>query len=625
MQDPREKLVGHRGRFTRRALLLGGAQVGLFGVLGWRLYQLQVVESSKFSLLSDENRISAHLLAPRRGVITDRFGEPIATNTKSLLVSVVPEQAEDLEETLDRLAAFVPVTETARDRALRLARRQSAFVPIVIADNLTWRQFSQINLLAPSLPGVQTDVGWRRVYHHGYDMAHIIGYVGAGDKAEVNEDPMVRLPGFRVGKVGVEKGFDHELRGHAGVVKLEVNAYGRTIRKLDQTESEPGRDLVLTIDHQLQDIALKRLAEERRASVVALDAQTGDVLVMASTPSYDPNTIVGGLTEEDWRALMTAEDDPLTNKAIRGQYPPGSTFKVAVALAGLEAGVITPKTKIWCPGGYFYSGHYFGCWRKRGHRGVQLHKAIKESCDVFFYETARQLGINRLAAGARKLGLGQTYDCGLSLQKPGVIPDPKWKRATLSLPWYGGETIIAGIGQGFVLTTPLQLAVMTARIASGRQIVPRIVRPAPGEKEVLAPPLDIALEHLEVVRAGMVGVVNEGGGTAGRSRLPIPGVLMAGKTGTSQVSEASSGRKTHQLEWKDRDHALFIGYAPTDTPRYAVAAVVEHGGGGSAAAAPVVRDLMTELIQRDPLARPVYVAKPAPRRTAGGTTRGGES
>jgi penicillin-binding protein 2 len=369
---------------------------------------------------------------------------------------------------------------------------------------------------------------------------------------------------------------------------------------------------------------MERLKDERRAAIVALDARTGEIIAMASTPSYDPNAIIDGLKEGMWESMANAEDDPFTNKAIRGQYPPGSTFKMVTALAGLEAGVIDLKTKFRCYGGYSYSNAYFGCWRKRGHGAVWVRRAIKESCDVFFYNVAERIGITKLSAMGRKLGLGKTYEFGLPLQKPGVMPTPGWKRATLGKPWYGGETIIAGIGQGFVLTTPLQLAIMTARIATGREVVPRIVRPNPDEKVELARPLDIKPEHLAVVREGMWAVVNEGGGTAGRARISIAGVEMSGKTGTSQVNTASSGRRSGSLKWEQRDHGLFVGFAPSDNPRYAVAAIVEHGGSGSRAASPVVRDIMTALIERDPVSRPTYVASDSLRKTAGDKRRPGE-
>ena len=608
-------------RFTRRLLMLGAGQVGLFGVLGWRLRQLQVVEGEKYSLLAEENRINIQLLAPERGLIFDRFGRPVASNTDRMRVFVVPELTKNLNESLDRLGRVIDISVRVRQRVLRLARRQSPYVPIVVDDKLSWRQFAEVNILAPNLPGVQTDILSVRRYHGGADVAHIIGYVGAAGKVEVKEHPVTRLPGFRIGKAGVERGFETRLRGKAGIVKLEVNARGRAIRRLDKFDAQRGRELVLTIDLDIQHKAMARLKDERRAAIVALDVRTGEVLAMASTPSFDPNMLITGLKEGEWSSIARSEDDPLTNKAIRGQYPPGSTFKMVTALAGLHAGVITQKTKFHCYGGYSYSNAYFGCWKKKGHRAVNVRKAIKQSCDVFFYNVAERLGISKLSAMGRKLGLGQTYDCGLPMQKAGVMPTPGWKRATLGEPWYGGETIISGIGQGFVLATPLQLAVMTARIATGNEVIPRIVRPNSDETIEQPKLLDIDPEHLAIVREGMWAVVNEGGGTARRARIPIAGVQMAGKTGTSQVNTASSGRRSSELKWEQRDHALFVGFAPADNPRYAVAAVIEHGGSGSRAASPVVRDIMTALLERDPSSKPAYVARDDLRKTAGGEPR----
>lgn len=617
VDEAQAALKRQRRRFTRRALMLGAGQVGLFGLLGWRLHQLQVEEAPKYTLLSDENRINVQLLAPARGAIVDRFGQPVANNLETYRVLLIPDLTRSVGESLDRLEAIIPVGPATRARAIRLATRQSAYIPIVIANKLTWQQFAQINVLAPQLPGIQTDILPVRRYHNGHAMAHIVGYVGAASKSEIHDDPVVRLPGFRVGKSGVERGFEEQLRGEAGNVKLEVDAYGRAIRKLDREDSEGGRELVLTIDQELQEKTMERLSGERRASVVALDVRNGEVIIMASTPSYDPNMLVDRLSADGWRNLAKAVDDPLTNKALRGQYPPGSTFKMVTALAGLEAGAIDTRTTIHCWGGYSYHNAHFGCWRKGGHRAVKLHKAIQQSCDVYFYTVAEKIGISKLSAMGQRLGLGQTYDFGMPLQKPGVMPTPDWKRATLGQPWYGGETVIAGIGQGYVLTTPLQLAVMTARIASGNKVLPRIRRPDPDEKIAPPEPLDIPEDHLEAVRKGMWAVVNEAGGTAGRARLEIPGVEMAGKTGTSQVHSASSGRLTASLEWEQRDHALFVAYAPADNPRYAVAAVIEHGGSGSATASPIVRDVMTALISRDPVTRPGYVSHDAQRRTAG--------
>lgn len=608
-------------RFTRRLLMLGAGQLGLFGVLGWRLRQLQVIEAPKYSLLAEENRINIQLLAPSRGLIFDRFGKPVASNTDSMRVFIVPELSKNITDSLDRLGRIIPISGKVRKRVLRKARRQSPYIPIVVDQTLSWRQFAQVNVLAPSLPGVQTDVMSVRQYHGGSDMAHIVGYVGAANKEEVSEHPVTRLPGVRVGKAGVERGFEPRLRGKAGIVKLEVDARGHAIRKLDTLDSEQGRELVLTIDRDIQRKAMERLKDERRAAIVALDARTGEIIAMASTPSYDPNTIIDGLKEGTWANMAHAEDDPFTNKAIRGQYPPGSTFKMVTALAGLEDGAIELNTKFSCHGGYSYSRAHFKCWKRGGHGRVSVRKAIKQSCDVFFYNVAERIGITKLSAMGKKLGLGQTYEFGLPLQKPGVMPTPGWKRATLGQPWYGGETIIAGIGQGYVLATPLQLAVMTARIATGREVVPRIVRPGPNEHIEPPKPLDIEPEHLDIVRQGMWAVVNEGGGTAGRARIPIAGVQMAGKTGTSQVNSASSGRRSSSLKWEQRDHGLFVGFAPADNPRYAVAAIIEHGGSGSGAASPVVRDIMTALLERDPVSKPTYVARDPYRKTAGDKRR----
>ena len=513
-----------------------------------------------------------------------------------------------------------------RARVLRLARRQSPYIPIVVDDTLSWRQFAQVNVMSPGLPGVRTDILSVREYHGGHNMAHIVGYVGAADQEEVNEAPVTRLPGFRVGKTGVEKGLEPKLRGKAGVVKLEVDAHGNAIRKLETLASEPGREVVLTIDSRGPEgghgAAQGRTPRRRRGTGRPHRRDPGDGVdpeLRSQRHRLRPEATGSGIP---WPMPRTTRSPTRT---IRGQYPPGSTFKMVTALAGLEAGEITHEDAVPLLWRLFLFQRLFRLLEEaRASRDKRVRKAIKESCDVFFYKVAERIGITKLSAMGHKLGLGQTYDCGLPLQKPGVMPTPGWKRANLGKPWYGGETIIAGIGQGFVLTTPLQLAVMTARIATGRAIVPRIVRPYPDEQVEEAEPLDIKPEHLEIVREGMWAVVNEGGGTAGRARLPIAGVEMAGKTGTSQVHSASSGRKSSSLKWHQRDHGLFVGYAPADNPRYAVAAIVEHGGSGSRAASPVVRDIMTALMERDPVGKPGYVARDAERKTAGGTASGGE-
>jgi len=593
-----------RFRFSRRALLVGAGQIGLFGLLGWRLHQLQIRDSSEYRLLSDENRMMMQLVAPARGAIYDRFGAIIAENRENLRVLVLPAFCKSLPGTLDALSRIVPVSAATRDRVMRAARRQSGYYPVLVAEGLTWRQFGLLNVLAPQIPGLRMDRSAYRKYHHGRSMGHVVGYVGMAGKREVDLDPVMRLPGFRTGRAGVEKSFDRELRGRPGSIQYEVDVHGRVIRELGSTPSTKGSDLVLTVDHHLQTVALDRLKEHRVASVVVMDVVTGGILALASTPAFDPNAVAFHPDPKQWRALARAKDNPLQNRGIRGQYPPGSTFKMVTALAGLSAGVIDSKETMRCPGGYRVGRKRFRCWKSHG-GGINLHEAIKQSCDVYFYETAKRVGIDYLALVSRHLGLGRTYDCGLAGEKPGLIPDVAWKRAALMQPWYTGETVIAGIGQGFVLTTPLQLAVMTSRIATGRAVLPKLVL-SPDAPTETWPELDFDPAHLDFVRRGMIAVVNEPRGTARRSALEIPGVLMAGKTGTSQVV---STRNEHKLSPYEREtHALFVAYAPADAPRYAAACVVEHGGGGSRAAAPIVKDVLTEALLRDPARRPAFVA-----------------
>ena len=600
-----------RHRFSRRAVLIGGTQAGLFGLLLWRLRQLQIVETSEYRLLSDENRMSVHLVAPARGALYDRTGRTIAEDKENFRVIVIPAFCQDLRATLEAISEIVPVSAADKDRVMRAARRQSGYFPVLVTEGLSWRQFTLLGLLAPQLAGVRPDRATYRRYHHAGSMGHVVGYVGMADKAEVDEDPVMRVPGFRIGKAGIEKGLDRELRGSPGTINYEVDAHGRVIRELSSTPSLRGKDVVLTIDQELQAIALKRIEGLRVASIVVMDVLTGGILVMASYPNFDPNEVSFKIDPRKWAELARAKDHPLENRALRGQYPPGSTFKVVTALAGLETGVITPNETMTCPGAYQFGRRTFRCWKRHG-GGINLHEAIKQSCDVYFYETVKRVGIDRLAETCRKLGLGQIYDLALAGQKQGIVPDAAWKRKRFGQPWYPGETISCGIGQGYVSTTPLQLAVATARVATGTAVVPRLVVPHDRAFEPF-PILQVDPQHLQLVRAGMYGVVNEPKGTAGRSALALPDVKMAGKTGTSQVISA---KNQHKLKgWEGETHALFIAYAPYDSPRYAAACVVEHGGGGSRAAAPVVRDVMTEVLLRDPGAKPAFVASNQPGLT----------
>lgn len=615
MAQNNEELIRLK-QLGRRALLLGGGQLALFGLIAGQLYKLQVLESDKYKLLAEENRINIKLLTPPRGQILDRFGVQLAVNEQNYRVVLTREQTPDVDATLDRLGQILSIGEEERARVLRDVRRNRAFVPVTVAENLTWEQVSRIEVNAPDLPGIAIEVGQTRLYPYGTLLSHILGYVAVVSEAELqgSDDPLLQLPDFRIGKNGIEKSYDRALRGKAGTSQVEVNAVGRMIRELSRQEGEPGRELITTLDASLQAYSMQRLLGETAASTVVMDVTNGDVLAMASNPSYDNNLFTRGISAAEWKTLIEDPLKPLGNRTISGTYAPGSTFKVAVALAALEAG-INPENTVYCPGVYSLGNAKFHCWKRGGHGHTNLHDGLKHSCDVYFYDVAKRVGIDRIAEMAFKLGLGKPTGIDLPGEKGGVIPTRDWKLANLNEPWQGGETLVTAIGQGFVLTTPLQLAVMSARLCNGGfAVTPRLTRgfrdqraddPAPPVFE----PLGVSAAHLAVVIAGMNGVTNEQGGTAYRNRITEEGWEMAGKTGTSQVrritmAERAQGvTKNEDLPWHRRDHALFISFAPVHAPRYACAVVVDHGGGGSAVAAPIARDILVEAQRRDPLAR----------------------
>jgi penicillin-binding protein 2 len=607
--------TGRTKQFTRRTIILGGAQTLLLAGLAGRMYQLQVVESDRYKTLADENRINMQLLPPPRGRIFDRFGRPLAVNQLNYRLVVVPEQAGDLEQSLAALDMLVPIEPHERERILREAQRKRNFVPITVRENLSWEEVSRIEVHAPDLPGTMIDVGQTRHYLTGAETAHIIGYVGAVSETELEGDPVLALPGFRIGKNGAEKIFEPRLRGKAGSRQVEVNAFGRIIRELRRDEGQPGDDFVLTIDMGLQEYANARISHES-ASAVVLDVHSGEVLALVSSPSFNPNSFTTGISHTEWNALMANPRFPLTNKAISGQYPPGSTFKMMVALAALEGGVMGAHQEVFCPGHMDLGNARFHCWKRGGHGRMNMYTGIARSCDVYFYEVAKRVGVDTIAAMARRFGLGDKLGIELPAERKGLVPTRDWKLAVHGVPWQKGETLVIGIGQGFLLTTPLQLAVMTARIANGGIAVkPKLVRETqrgghrlPDGREPF-PSMGLSAAHLAVVQKGMTDVTNDERGTAYGARIEEPGMAMAGKTGSVQVKRITKAErergvtKNEDREWKDRDHALFVGYAPVDSPRYAVSVVVEHGGGGSKAAAPIARDILREVQRRDPARR----------------------
>ena len=602
--------------FTRRLAMLGGLQALMVTSLAGRLYYLQVIEGEKYRLLSDENRINHRILFPPRGLIVDRFGIAMATNSPSYRAILVAEQTPNLKATLEAFSAIVPLSERDIAKAMKERQHTQDFKPITVKDDLNWEEVNAVELNLPDLPGISIEIDQKRVYPFGGITSHILGYVAVPNEKDVERDPdpLLKQPGFRIGKNGLERQYDSPLRGGAGESQLEVNSFGRVIRELARQEGQPGGDLVTTLDIGLHQFAHQRLSSEMAGAAAVMDVYTGDLLALVSTPSYDPTAFYRGLTTDEWQELSNDIYGPLNNKAVGGQYAPGSTFKMITALAGLRAGV-SPNDHVYCSGVTVLGSARFHCWKREGHGSLDMTNALKFSCDSYFYEIARRAGIDRIAETARLFGLGNVEGLDLPGEKPGLIPDTQWKKATFGDIWHPGETLVAGIGQGFITATPLQLCVMAARIANGGYAVrPRLVRRITDESQndegtPVFPSLELSPDHLKVLRTGMDMVSNTERGTAYRSRIDIPGMELAGKTGTSQVRRITMAErargvlKNDQLPWNQRDHALFVAFAPVHAPRYACSVVVEHGGGGSAVAAPIARDILIECQRRDPSRR----------------------
>ncbi len=578
-------------------------QLGVAGLLAARMRQLQVEEADQYRLLAEENRINLRLLPPARGQIFDREGRLIAGNVANYRVVIVREDAGDLEETLARLQSLVVIDPDDLERARREMERRSPFVPVTVADRLSWDELARVAVNAPALPGITPEVGLSRDYPMRADFAHVVGYVGPVSDYDLSRDPdpdpLLQIPRFQIGKTGVESKMEDALRGAAGAKRIEVNALGRVMREIGRQAPDPGADVQLTVDAGLQNFVQERLRDESAAAVV-MDVNTGDLMAVGSAPSFDPNLFIRGISGADYGALTSNEYRPLATKSVQGAYPPGSTFKMMVGLAALEAGVIGPGETVWCPGYVALGNRRFHCWKRGGHGNMDLNESLEQSCDVYYYELSQRVGIDAIAAMSRRFGLGVDFaDLPLSAVRSGIMPDKAWKQENHGASWRIGDTLNASIGQGYVLSTPLQLAVMTARIASGRAVMPRLVRsvdgvPVPAPE---APSLGVSARSLDLIRNGMDAVSNSSRGTAARSRT-VGDLRMAGKTGTSQVrnitaEERASGVVANdQLPWNRRDHALFVGYAPVEAPRYAISVIVEHGGGGSTAAAPPARDIL---------------------------------
>ncbi len=607
MRRPPRDTEDSARRINRRALFMGGCMAATMAVLAGRMRYLGIDQSDAFSLLAEQNRVNIQLLPPARGLILDRNGKLIAGNEQTYRVVITREGAGDVDLVLNRLSHLIPLTQEDLTRVLKDMAKNPAFVPIPVADRLSWEEFSSISLNAPALPGVTPDVGLSRLYPRDTDFAHVVGYVGPVSEKDLegieNPDPLLHIPKFQIGKIGVEKWTEDVLRGSAGNRKIEVNHVGRIMRELERAEGQSGADLTLTLDADLQNFLQVRLGDQSAACVV-MDVQNGDIMGAVSAPSFNPNLFVRGISNADYRALMDNDHRPLANKVAQGAYPPGSTFKIVTALAALADGQIDTDTTVSCPGYLDFGGRKFHCWKSGGHGKVDLARALAESCDVFFYDVAQKVGIEKISEMGKTMGLGQRHDLPMSAITEGILPTKEWKQARFNQDWRIGDTINASIGQGYVLASPLQLAVMTARVATGRLVVPRLVKAVDGVEVAIAEALPLGMEtsHLQTVRAGMDQVVNGQHGTSYAARIDNAAMLMAGKSGTSQVRNISAAeRETGVVDnvdrpWKERDHALFVAYAPADAPRYAVAVVVEHGGGGSLAAAPIARDALLRVM-----------------------------
>lgn len=578
--------------FTRRAMLLGGAQAVFGGVLVARMAYISVVENERYNLLSESNRVNMTLIPPRRGWIVDRFNKEIATNRIDLRVDIIPDRVRDKEGIVTKLQQLLSLDAETVARVRSDMKTAQGFQPVQVSQSLTQAQYDAVNVHLPELPGVAPARGFSRYYPTGAAVAHLVGYVGAANAEQYKKekDPLLITPGFKVGKDGIEKVLDAKMRGQPGAKRSEVTARGKLVRELETKPDVMGGTVHMTVDAGLQEYAARRMGLES-GSCTVIDLLTGDILAMVSMPAFDPNSFSDGIGHIEWKMLREDDHKPLLNKTLQGLYPPGSTVKPAAAMAALGAG-IDPNQTVYCPGGYRLGNRTFRCLGVHGH--INMRRALAKSCNTYFYSMAARLGYDVIAKYASALGLGQKFDLPVPSQYYGTVPTSEWKMRKYKQAWTTADSLNATIGQGYLSVSPLQLAVMAARVASGKIIMPRLLM----GKDPILEKLPFPEEHFAVVREGMDMVVN-GDGTAGRSRLPFPDIKMAGKTGTAQVRRGNRGQGGAGTAYKYRDHGLFVCFAPVDNPRYAASVVIDHGMGGSRAAAPVASDVLTFLFDQE--------------------------
>ncbi|WP_295497205.1 penicillin-binding protein 2 [Sphingorhabdus sp. EL138] len=578
--------------FTRRAAFVGGVQATIGLTVAARMSFIAVADNEKYKLLAESNRVNLTIIPPRRGWFIDRFGKPIATNRADFRVDIIPDRLTNKDETVQTLAELLALSTDDVDRIHRELKNAQGFQPVQVADGLDYDRFAAVSVRLPDLPGVSPRQGYSRFYPSGAAVGHLIGYIGtvSAEEYQKNKDPLLITPGFKVGKDGLEKTLEDRLQGKPGAQRTEVTARGKIVRNLTTRPETPGKPVQLTIDIDLHNYAARRLGLES-GSVVIFDCLTGDIITMASMPCYDPNSFSDGIGRVEWKMLNSDDHIPMLNKALQGLYPPGSTLKPVAGLAMLRHGV-DPEEMVVCNGGYRLGNRVFKCLGRHG--PVNMTTAIMKSCNTYFYAMGRRIGYDNIAPVARELGLGQEFSLPFPSQRYGTVPDSAWKMRKYDQQWTESDTLNAVIGQGYVIASPFQLGLMSARIASGLDIQPEILM----GKRAAPKPLSFPKAHLDVVREGMNLVVN-GDGTAVRSRLPLEGIAMAGKTGTAQVRRISGSQRGQSGEWKYRDHGLFVCFAPVDQPRYGAAVVIEHGMGGARAAAPIAKDVLTFIYDRE--------------------------
>ena len=578
---------------NRRTFILYLLKISLFGLVGWRLYNIQIKESDKYRTLSKNNQIDIEILYPLRGKIIDINNNVLVSNKKVFDIYLIPENTSDINKTLNNISKIIKLDFRKKRKVIELSKKVKKFEKIKIFENISWDDLEKIESNKINLEGVFISQDYMRVYNYGIIFSHLLGYINKPSQKEISLPFISNMPNLDIGKEGLEKSFNPTLVGKSGRREVEVNSSGRIIREISRTNSKKGENLQITFDLRLQEYALNLLNSHRAGSIVVMNIQNGHILCMASTPSYNPNKIIEKPNKEYWDSLLQNNLSPLTFRSIQGLYAPGSTFKMIVAIAGLYHGVINNNTAHFCDGKISLGDRLYHCWKNNGHGSMNVENAIKESCDVFFYEISKSIGIDKIAKVAKDFGLGKEYDLPLSNQKKGIIPSKKWKKDNLDESWYPGETLISAIGQGFVLTNPLQLAYMTSIIASdGEVISPKIINDGLIKSKVN---LEKYKGAIKIIKKSMFKVVNESKGTAFKSRSEE--IKFSGKTGTSQVrritvaERESDDFRKKEVEWNKRDHALFVGYMPHDKPKYSISVVIEHGGSGASTAAPIAKQI----------------------------------